>query len=189
MCWKDSPTALAILNIVKQAFQPLVRVSKVTIEVIRESLHFSAAHFTIFSKTERENLHGHNFRLNGVFESEINAEGLCFDYGDIKKILQNICDELDERFLVPRNSPHLNIREDEGTVSIEFNGETMVLPTHDVYLLPIRNITVEELANWIAMRLEVEENFQGLNIHRMEIRVASGSGQWGVVTREMGCAP
>ena len=159
--------------------------SKVAIEVVRESLHFSAAHFTIFSKTERENLHGHNFRLNGVFESEINEDGLCFDYGKIKKILQQICDELDERFLVPEKSPHLTIREEEDTVSIIFNEETLVLPSHDVHFLPIRNITVEELADWVATRLEGEDIFGALNIKRMGIRIASGSGQWGVVTREL----
>ena len=159
--------------------------SKVAIEVVRESLHFSAAHFTIFSATERENLHGHNFHLNGVFESEVQDDGLCFDYGKIKKILQAICDELDERFLVPVNSPHLTIQSSDETVQITFNEESMVLPKRDVYPLPIRNITVEELANWIADQLVANESFQALDISQMQIKVASGSGQWGVVTRKV----
>lgn len=158
--------------------------SKVAIEVVRESLHFSAAHFTIFSATEREHLHGHNFRLNGTFESVIDPNGLCFDYGKIKQILQRMCDELDERFLVPAESPHLQIREEQRTVHITFNNETMVLPSHDVLLVPIRNITVEELARWMATRLTNDPEFQQLNLKGMEIRVASGSGQWGVISRE-----
>ena len=159
--------------------------SKVAIEVVRESLHFSAAHFTIFSATERENLHGHNFRLNGVFESEVGRDGLCFDYGDLKRILQGICDELDERFLVPSESPYLTVASHSGATSVTFNGETMTLPDRDVKVMPLRNITVEELANWVADRLGREEEFMALNIQQMQIKIASGSGQWGVVTRTM----
>ncbi len=159
--------------------------SKVAIEVVRESLHFSAAHFTIFSATERENLHGHNFRLNGVFESEIRDDGLCFDYGKIKAILQALCDELDERFLVPADSPYLDIETIDGRVQLTFNGETMSLPEHDVLVVPLRNITVEELATWIADRLTASSEFQELGVTKLQIKVASGSGQWGVVSRDL----
>ena len=159
--------------------------SKVAIEVVRESLHFSAAHFTIFSATHRENLHGHNFHLNGIFESEIKDDGLCFDYGDVKKMLQDLCDGLDERFLVPANSPYLDIETTEEIVRLTFDGETMTLPKHDVLVLPLRNITVEELATWIADRLIADVKFQDLGISKLQIKVASGSGQWGVVSREL----
>ncbi|MCY3858876.1 MAG: 6-carboxytetrahydropterin synthase [Gammaproteobacteria bacterium] len=159
--------------------------SKVVIEVVRESLHFSAAHFTIFSATERENLHGHNFQLNGVFEGDVNDDGLCFDYGEVKDLLQVLCDELDERFLVPANSPHLQIETSDGRAHVSFNGETMSLPEHDVLVLPLRNITVEELAGWMADRLIADVTFQNLGVTKMELRVASGSGQWGVVLRDL----
>lgn len=159
--------------------------AKVVIEVVRESLHFSAAHFTIFSATERENLHGHNFRLNGVFESEVNEDGLCFDYGEVKDILQDICDELDEHFLVPANSPYLDINTTKDLVELTFNGETMSLPDHDVLVLPLRNITVEELATWTADRLVANTRFNSLGITNLQIKIASGSGQWGVVSRDL----
>ena len=35
----------------------------VTIRLAKENMKFSAAHFTIFSASERERLHGHNFRV------------------------------------------------------------------------------------------------------------------------------
>ena len=157
--------------------------SKVAIEVIRESLHFSAAHFTIFSATKRENLHGHNFHLNGEFEGVVNDDGLCFDYGEIKDILQDYCDELDERFLIPAKSPHLDIKTINGQVQLTFNNETMSVPEHDVLVLPLRNITVEELATWLVDRLIVDDRFRNLGITRVQIKIASGSGQWGVVSR------
>ena len=34
-----------------------------TLELYKEEMKFSAGHFTIFSATERENLHGHNFSV------------------------------------------------------------------------------------------------------------------------------
>ena len=153
--------------------------------MVRESLHFSAAHFTIFSATERENLHGHNFQLNGVFESDVKDDGLCFDYGEVKDILQDLCDELDERFLVPANSPFLDIKTTEDLVQLSFNGETISLPEHDVLILPLRNITVEELATWIVDRLVADTKFSALGITRLQIKIASGSGQWGVVSRDL----
>ena len=159
--------------------------SKVAIEVVRESLHFSAAHFTIFSATKRENLHGHNFQLNGVFESEVQDDGLCFDYGKVKDILQDLCDELDERFLVPEKSPYLVIEKSDGLVHLTFNNEKMSLPEHDVLLLPLRNVTVEELATWMVDRLVASSAFQDLGVSKLRIKVASGSGQWGVVSRDM----
>ena len=159
--------------------------SKVVIEVVRESLHFSAAHFTIFSATERENLHGHNFQLHGVFEGEVKDDGLCFDYGDVKDILQGICDALDERFLVPEESPYLDIDAKDGAVKLSFNGETISLPARDVLFLPLRNITVEELATWTVDRLVADPKFRELGISRLQIKVASGSGQWGVVARDL----
>lgn len=159
--------------------------SKVAIEVVRESLHFSAAHFTIFSATERERIHGHNFHVNGVFESEVGEDGLCFDYGDLKRVLQALCDELDERFLIPARSPYLAIDADDDTATIRFNSDQITMPRDDALLLPLRNITVEELATWFADRLRDDQDFTALNVSKMEIKVASGSGQWGVVSRTL----
>ena len=42
-----------------------------TIEIAKQYLHFSAAHFTIFNATERERLHGHNFRIAVAITGEV----------------------------------------------------------------------------------------------------------------------
>ena len=39
-----------------------------TIELSKEYLKFSAGHFTVFSATERERLHGHNFSVSALTE-------------------------------------------------------------------------------------------------------------------------
>ena len=80
-----------------------------TIEITKDYLHFSAAHFTIFSATQRENLHGHNFDVGCVIETLIGSDGLAFDYNLIKDKLKALCDELDERTLLPEQSPFLSL--------------------------------------------------------------------------------
>ena len=45
------------------------------IEIAKQALNFSAAHFTIFSATEREDLHGHNWQVECELTSTIDANG------------------------------------------------------------------------------------------------------------------
>ena len=155
---------------------------KFEIEITKESLHFSAAHFTIFGPNKRENLHGHNFRVNAVIEGEISDNGLTFDYSIIKDILQKQCDVLDEKTLLPQHSPHLEVVEKEDYVRAKFNKETIPFLSRDVLVLPVRNITVEELSNWFLDQLLSNDEIKELPIQQITVKVASGSGQWGVAT-------
>ena len=155
------------------------------IEITKESLHFSAAHFTIFGPSRRENLHGHNFRVRAVIEGEIGEDGLTFDYSIVKDALQKQCDFLDEKTLLPQFSPHLEVAEKQDYVWAKFDNETIPFLPRDVLLLPIRNITVEELSNWFLDQLLSNDEFRKLPIHQIAIKVASGSGQWGVATAKL----
>ena len=94
-----------------------------TIEITKDYLHFSAAHFTIFSATERENLHGHNFDVGCVIETPIGGDGLAFDYNLIKDKLATMCDELDERTLLPEQSPHLAFESEGDYLIVRFADE------------------------------------------------------------------
>ena len=150
------------------------------IEIVKQSLHFSAAHFTIFSATERENLHGHNFQVQAVIHCGIGDDGIAFDYNIAKNAIQTICDRLDEHMLLPTESPHLDIKSDENEILVRFSNETLSFRSRDVLLLPIRNTTVEELSRWVLKQLLKETNFRDLPIHQIEVKIASGSGQWGI---------
>jgi len=80
-----------------------------TIEISKEYLHFAAAHFTLFSASHRENLHGHNFQVTLDANAAIGEDGLTFDYNILKKALKALCDDLDEQVLMPTKSPYLQI--------------------------------------------------------------------------------
>lgn len=164
--------------------------SVTTIEIHKEYLHFSCAHFTLFSATERENLHGHNFQIGCEVEAEVDSTGLCFDYNLIKDALKALCAEIDEQMLLPGNSPWLTIErkgeksgekdgtQEEDVVFALFAGERIPFLPRDVTVLPLRNITVEELAGWALQRVLEAPEVQGLPIRKMLVRVASGNDQW-----------
>ncbi len=149
-----------------------------TIEVCKEALHFAAAHFTLFSATQRENLHGHNFNVQLEVDAEVGADGLAFDYNILKRVLQALCDRLDEHVLLPERSPHLRIVEDGGYRVALFNGERIPFLPRDVLTLPVSNITVEALATWILQELRGDPALAGLGIQRWMVKVSSGPGQW-----------
>ena len=149
-----------------------------TKEISKEYLHFAAAHFTLFSATERENLHGHNFQVTLDADAPMHDDGLTFDYNILKKAVKQLCDDLDEQVLMPTRSPYLEIDEQDDYTYIVFNGERIPFLQRDLTLLPIRNITVEELAQYLLGKLLEREDIQALDIDNMLLRCASGEGQW-----------
>ena len=149
-----------------------------TIEISKEYLHFAAAHFTIFSKEVRENLHGHNFFVAAQIDAEIGDDGLAFDYNLIKSKLKSLCDTLDEQVLLPTKSPYLELESEDGYIVAAFNGERLPFLERDVLTLPLRNITIEELAHWFIGELKADPEIAALEIRRINIKVSSGAGQW-----------
>lgn len=149
-----------------------------TIEITKDYLHFSAAHFTIFSATQRENLHGHNFDVSCSLDTVVGPNGLAFDYNVVKDRLMALCDELDERVLLPAQSPHLTFEKDGGYLVACFADERIPFLERDALLLPIRNATVEEFARWFAIRLGADPELRKQPIESLNVRVSSGPGQW-----------
>lgn len=151
-----------------------------TIEISKEDLKFSAAHFTVFGAGDRERLHGHNFRVRAELTAAVDDNGLCFDYQQIKSRLRKLCKSLDEYMLLPERSPHLAIETVEQHYLVRFGSETLQFPRADTLLLPIRNTTVEELSHYLLQELLRDEEFlQANRITRLAIGVSSGYGQWG----------
>ncbi len=148
-----------------------------SIEIRKEDTHFSAAHFTVFSASERENLHGHDFFVSATATGPVDANGLCFDYNELKGRLRALCDALDETLLLPTESPHVEIEDTDDGVTVRFADERHRFLRRDVKLLAVRNVTVEELAHWFTDEL-VREGLARMPIDSLKLRVSSGPGQW-----------
>jgi len=160
--------------------QPHSAVKLATIEIEKSYLHFAAAHFTIFSATNRERLHGHNWRLAVEITGEVDDNGLCFDYAIYKKILKDLCHAYDEYTLIAKDSPYLTITEDEEFYFIKHDDRTQPLLKTDTILLPIKNVTIEELSHFFLGELTQDPVFlEELKIHAFEVRISSGVDQWG----------
>lgn len=149
-----------------------------TIEISKDYLHFNSAHFTIFSASEREDLHGHTFHLKALADCSVGKNGLAFDYNILKQKLKILCDSIDEKVLLPARSSHLKISEEGQYLVAEFADEKLQFLPRDVLLLEVRNITVEELAPWFLTRIVDDEEIKELNLLRLDIQVSSGPGQW-----------
>lgn len=150
-----------------------------TISVSKEALKFSAAHFTIFSATERERLHGHNFRVSAELTLPVSDNGMGLSYRRLKEAIGGLCHELDEYTLLPSRSPHLSISEEEACYIATFGTEKLPFIKSDTRLLPVKNITVEELSTYLLKRLHEVSEIAEANPVRLKVGVSSGEGQWG----------
>ena len=151
------------------------------IELEKEAFHFSAAHFTLFSPTERENLHGHNYQARCRITSTVNEYGLAFDYTVVKQRIKDLCASLDEYTLIPTRSPWLKIDRAKEHVVIEFDGEELHLPNRDVRLLPIANITLESLAEYLGTQLLEQDRASAWPFRELRMGVSSSPGIWAEV--------
>lgn len=152
-----------------------------TIEIDKDYQKFSAAHFTIFSATERERLHGHNFKVKASFVAEVGDNGMCVDYSQLKKKVQQVCNALDEYTLIAGDSPYLRVETQGQYYHVHFADELMLLLKSDTLLLPVRNTTVEDLSDYILQQIVADEAFKALcPIRQIDIWVSSGPGQNGM---------
>ena len=154
-----------------------------TVEIHKDEFSFSAGHFTIFSATEREDLHGHNYNVGVAIQVLLQDNGLEFDYRVYKNKISAICKQLDRRFLLPAQSKFLKL-EDVGEMWFaHFNTEKIPFLKRDVVILPITNVTIEELSYWFLQQLTQDTQLlKQHHIQEMTVRVFNGPGQSGATT-------
>jgi 6-pyruvoyltetrahydropterin/6-carboxytetrahydropterin synthase len=149
-----------------------------TVELQKESMKFSAGHTTIFSATEREPLHGHMYGVYLALSTLVEENGMTFDYRYYKERILVLCRQLNQTFLIPQFSPFLQYAQDEEYYYFTFNHKKIPFLKEDVTLMPLTNITVEELSRWFVNELISDED--ELIRHRIEhivVKVFSAPGQ------------
>ncbi|HYO67976.1 MAG TPA: 6-carboxytetrahydropterin synthase [Archangium sp.] len=151
-----------------------------TIELHKEEMKFSAGHFTIFSATHRENMHGHNFTVYVALTGEVVDNGMLSDYVPLRRAVIDRCRAWNETFLLPGNSRHLRLTHDErGNLTARFHDEELRFLKRDVTVLPVENVTLEELARLFGEELVGDgEDLKKANITGVVVKCASGPGQW-----------
>jgi 6-pyruvoyltetrahydropterin/6-carboxytetrahydropterin synthase len=158
-------------------------VERWSIEVAKEYLKFSAAHFLIFPDGSAERLHGHNYRVFAAVEARLSPFGLVLDFQHIKPLIRELVAELDERWLLPAEHPELRCeRRADGVVEVRYRERYYAAPAADVLLLPLNNTSAENLAALLGRRLleRLRERHPELLLHSLGVGVEETSGQRGV---------
>ncbi|WP_040481478.1 6-pyruvoyl trahydropterin synthase family protein [Luminiphilus syltensis] len=148
-----------------------------TLYIDKEAHKFSAAHYTIFTATERERLHGHNYSVSVRLEALMGDNGFSADYNVYKRRIQALCDRLDEYMLLAANSPHQTLELGETEIKATHNGKTITFPADETIVLPIVNVTVEELAHYLLG--ELIATYDDPSLTGVELCVSTGPGQTG----------
>jgi 6-pyruvoyltetrahydropterin/6-carboxytetrahydropterin synthase len=143
-----------------------------------EGVQFDAAHCATIG-TECEPLHGHSYAVTAEVDGTLTENAWVIDFVELKSILRDICDELDHRFLLQKESRVLAIecRGAEWEVRSRA-GNVYTLPASDVVALPVDNTTAERLAQWVSGRLwQALRDREANNVRTVTIEVWEGPGQ------------
>ena len=152
--------------------------SSFQVHVFKDYLKFSAAHFIAY-KGFRETLHGHNYQVSVRVAGKLGEDGYVLDFALVKKAAKRICDELDEKVLLPAQSDCLTISHSgENVTAIYEDGSRISFPEGDTLLLPIVHSSAEELARYVLSRLRHElPDLQRRGVDWLEVGVAEAAGQ------------
>ncbi|HWP64893.1 MAG TPA: 6-carboxytetrahydropterin synthase [Candidatus Limnocylindria bacterium] len=150
-----------------------------SVVVAKEYLKFAAAHFIAYPGF-REPLHGHNYQMSVRVEAALGPDGYVLDFGVVKRVAKTLCEELDERVVLPERSDCLTVRDEGDVVSVTTEtGDHFAFPRADVRLLPIVHSSAEELAAYLLERLRVAlaNEAGGRTLVSLEVGVAEAPGQ------------
>ena len=154
-----------------------------SIELDKEYFKFSAAHFLIFPDGSAERLHGHNYRVFVEIDAALTRFGLVIDFRMVKPIVRELCDSLDEHWLVPGLHPVLkHVARADGVTEVRYLERYYAAPTADVLVLPINNTSSENLATWFGRELlkRLAVRFPDVDVRAMRVAIEETSGQRGV---------
>jgi dihydroneopterin triphosphate aldolase (PTPS-III) / 6-pyruvoyltetrahydropterin synthase len=150
-----------------------------SVVVAKDYLKFAAAHFIAYPGF-REPLHGHNYQVSVRVEADLGADGYVLDFGLVKRIAKALCEELDERVIVPAASDCLAVDVGDAVVTMTTaDGDRFQLPRRDCAVLPIVHSSAEELAAHLLERLRgaLAGEAGGRGLVALEVGVAEAPGQ------------
>lgn len=162
---------------------PTIADETFSVRVYKQYFNFGSAHFLIFGDGSREELHGHNYKVEVEVEGETIAGDLVLDFIQFKPIVREICDSLDHRMLMPLQNPNLKVEVFDNRVEATYrDGSFFAFPRKDVHLLDLPNTSTEMLARYITQRIleALPDRIPEARIKAMEVSVEESPGQAGV---------
>ena len=155
------------------------------VRVERNKLKFAAAHFATYDG-KLEPLHGHNYAVSIDVAGTLTNDAWVCDFSTLKSAGKALCDVLDHKFLLQRDSRELQIDEAETNWKVRFLDRGFVFAKADVLPLPIDNTTAERIAEWFVARLRDDLRARGAtNLTSISVEVEEAPGQSGSATVDM----
>lgn len=147
------------------------------VNLSKERFKFSSTHFTIFSDSEAECLHGHNYMVSVDLDFKSLAEdtGLSAEFSHLKDKIDDICEDLDERVLLPGESPFLAMAETDSNIEVRFGNKFYSFPSEDCVVLDIVNVSSECLAKWFHGRLA--QDLHAIGLEGLSVTIEETNGQ------------
>jgi 6-pyruvoyltetrahydropterin/6-carboxytetrahydropterin synthase len=155
-----------------------------SIAIQKDYLKFSAAHFLIFPDGTAERLHGHNYKVFVDVHTTLDEHGLVVNFKEIKPLVRQICDQIDEHMLVPGKHPVLTATRSGEHMEIRYRERRYLIPADEVMVLPIGNTSAENLAGWFGrtLRERMAAAWPKLRVLQLSVGVEETPGQRGVWT-------
>ena len=155
-----------------------------SISIEKDYLKFSAAHFLIFPDGTAERLHGHNYKVFVDLHTALDEHGLVVNFKEIKPLVRQLCDELDEHLLIPGEHPVLTAEVQGEHYEIRYRERFYLVPREEVIVLPIGNSSAENLAAWFGrtLRERMRGTWPDLVVRELSVGVEETPGQRGVWT-------
>lgn len=145
----------------------------------KDAFCFTAAHFLTFADGSREELHGHNYRVELRLEGNVDETGLLMDFLELIPLLEKICRALDRRTLLAADNPHLQMETLGETVTVSHRSDSFSFPRGDTVVLPLRNTSTELLAGYLARKIRdaLARFTPRPPLRALEVRLEESSGQ------------
>jgi 6-pyruvoyltetrahydropterin/6-carboxytetrahydropterin synthase len=150
------------------------------VELTKDYLVFSAAHFLTFDGDVCERLHGHNYRVSAVVHNPLDENHYVVDFIALRDELREIVAALDHHMLLPETHPKILVRVADQEIEVTFEERRWVFPKDDCVVLPVPNTTTELLARYLGKQLLARFKRRGMTVpSALEIGVDENLGQWG----------
>ncbi|GAB6166427.1 6-pyruvoyl tetrahydropterin synthase family protein [Thermostilla marina] len=147
------------------------------IEIASPRLRFSAAHFIAFDAETIESVHGHDYTVDAVIDTQLGPFGYGIDFLEAEEALYRLVRSWDHKILLPRAGNLIDVHPCDLGVEVRFGTKRWLFPHEDVVLLPVDNTTSEQLCRHLVEQL-LDTIAPGTrkNVRSLMIRIRESGG-------------
>jgi 6-pyruvoyltetrahydropterin/6-carboxytetrahydropterin synthase len=144
----------------------------------RRGFSFSACHM-IPGHEKCGRLHGHTYTVNLKIDGEADESGMVLDFGNVKKVLKKILEELDHEVIVPKDRPEFVVEKTDDSVRIVVGDKFYIFPEEDLFFMEVNAPTAEYMAAWMLERfIEILEPKSNVSEIALGLDEGWGQGAW-----------